>query len=44
LNLQSAGEASDANTAIDCAAEHIGKRLRRYRRRVNEHDREAVQR
>ena len=31
------------NAAFDDAAEHIAKRLRRYRRRVNEHARDARQ-
>lgn len=39
LLLQSAGEAADAHAAFDAAAERIAKRLRRYRRRVNEHAR-----
>jgi hypothetical protein len=34
----------DAHTAFDAAAEHIGKRLRRYRRRVNDHARDLAQR
>jgi ribosomal subunit interface protein len=42
LQLRGEGEAADANTAFDDAAEHIAKRLRRYRRRVNEHSREAA--
>lgn len=42
LMLRGEGEAADANSAFDDAAEHIGKRLRRYRRRVNEHARDAV--
>ena len=37
LTLRGEGEAADANAAFDDAAEHIAKRLRRYRRRVNEH-------
>lgn len=40
LQLRGEGEASDANTAFDDAAEHIAKRLRRYRRRVNDHHRD----
>jgi ribosomal subunit interface protein len=40
LTLRGEGEAGDANTAFDDAAEHIAKRLRRYRRRVNEHHRD----
>jgi ribosomal subunit interface protein len=42
LMLRGEGEAADANSAFDDAAEHIAKRLRRYRRRVNEHAREAA--
>ena len=42
LMLRGEGEAADANSAFDDAAEHIAKRLRRYRRRVNEHSREAA--
>jgi ribosomal subunit interface protein len=44
LLLRGEGEALDANTAFDDAAEHIAKRLRRYRRRVNEHARELANR
>ena len=44
LTLRGEGEAADANGAFDDAAEHIAKRLRRYRRRVNEHARDAAQR
>ena len=44
LTVRGEGEAADANGAIDDAAEHIAKRLRRYRRRVNEHARDAAQR
>src|SRR3978361_1895341 len=44
LTLRGEGEAADANTAFDDAAEHIAKRLRRYRRRVNEHARDGAQR
>src|SRR5271165_6986117 len=40
LILRGEGEAADANSAFDDAAEHIAKRLRRYRRRVNEHARD----
>lgn len=43
LMLRGEGEAADANGAFDDAAEHIAKRLRRYRRRVNEHARDAAQ-
>jgi ribosomal subunit interface protein len=44
LSLRGEGEAADANTAFDDAAEHIAKRLRRYRRRVNEHARDSANR
>ena len=44
LVLRGEGEAADANSAFDDAAEHIAKRLRRYRRRVNDHSRDAGQR
>ena len=44
LQLRGEGEAADANTAFDDAAEHIAKRLRRYRRRVNDHARDLAHR
>jgi ribosomal subunit interface protein len=44
LTLRGEGEAGDANSAFDDAAEHIAKRLRRYRRRVNEHARDHANR
>ena len=44
LTLRGEGEAADAHSAFDDAAEHIAKRLRRYRRRVNEHSRDLVNR
>ena len=44
LLLSAEGEAADAHGAFDDAAEHIAKRLRRYRRRVNEHARDSAQR
>ena len=34
LILRGEAESTDAYTAFDKAAEHVGKRLRRYRRRV----------
>jgi ribosomal subunit interface protein len=40
LTLRGEGEAGDANAAFDDAADHIATRLRRYRRRVNDHHRE----
>ncbi|MCS6892611.1 MAG: ribosome-associated translation inhibitor RaiA [Rhodovarius sp.] len=39
LIMRGEGQAPDAHRAFDMAAEHLGKRLRRYRRRVNEHAR-----
>ena len=44
LMLRAEGEAADAHSAFDDAAEHIAKRLRRYRRRVNEHARDLANR
>jgi ribosomal subunit interface protein len=44
LLLRGEGEAADAHAAFDDAAEHIAKRLRRYRRRVNEHARDSAHR
>ncbi len=44
LVLRGEGEAADAHSAFDDAAEHIAKRLRRYRRRVNEHARDLAHR
>ncbi len=44
LILRGEGEAADAHSAFDDAAEHIAKRLRRYRRRVNEHARDIANR
>src|SRR3984957_10054023 len=44
LTLRAEGEAADANAAFDDAAEHIATRLRRYRRRVNDHARDLAQR
>ena len=44
LTLRGEGEAADAHGAFDDASEHIAKRLRRYRRRVNEHARDLAQR
>jgi len=42
LQLRGEGEAPDAHAAFDDAAEHIAKRLRRYRRRVNDHSRDLA--
>lgn len=44
LLLRAEGEAADAHAAFDDAAEHIAKRLRRYRRRVNDHARDIANR
>jgi ribosomal subunit interface protein len=44
LSLRGEGEAADAHAAFDDAAEHLAKRLRRYRRRVNEHARDLANR
>ncbi|MGG5822886.1 ribosome hibernation-promoting factor, HPF/YfiA family [Falsiroseomonas sp. HW251] len=39
LFMRGEGEGPDAHRAFDEAAEHVAKRLRRYRRRVNDHAR-----
>ena len=39
LMMRGEGQGVDAHRAFDIAAEHVAKRLRRYRRRVNEHSR-----
>jgi ribosomal subunit interface protein len=39
VTVRGEGEAADARAAFDDAAEHIAKRLRRYRQRVNDHAR-----
>jgi ribosomal subunit interface protein len=44
LTLRGEAEAPDAYAAFDRAATHVGKRLRRYRRRVNEHARAQADR
>jgi ribosomal subunit interface protein len=44
LLLRAEGEAADAHSAFDDAAEHVAKRLRRYRRRVNDHARDLANR
>ena len=44
LTLRGEAEAADAYSAFDKAAVHVGKRLRRYRRRVNEHARDDARR
>ncbi|GAN78635.1 SSU ribosomal protein S30P /sigma 54 modulation protein [Acidocella aminolytica 101 = DSM 11237] len=40
ITVRGEGEAADARTAFEDAAEHIAKRLRRYRRRVSAHQRD----
>ena len=42
--MRGEGEAQDAHAAFDAAAEHVGKRLRRYRRKVNDHARDLAHR
>ncbi|MDR3521819.1 MAG: ribosome-associated translation inhibitor RaiA [Acidocella sp.] len=42
VTVRGEGEAGDARAAFDDAAEHIAKRLRRYRRRVNDHARDIA--
>ncbi len=44
LLLRGEGEAADAHAAFDDAAEHIATRLRRYRKRLNDHHREEASR
>ncbi|WP_439595810.1 ribosome hibernation-promoting factor, HPF/YfiA family [Falsiroseomonas sp.] len=39
LFLRGEGEGADAHRAFTVAAEHVAKRLRRYRRRMNDHAR-----
>lgn len=39
LSVRAEGEAADAHKAFEVAAEHVAKRLRRYRRRVNDRPR-----
>jgi ribosomal subunit interface protein len=39
LLMRGEGEGTDAHRAFDEAAAHVGKRLRRYRRKVNDHAR-----
>jgi hypothetical protein len=40
--MRAEGEAADAHAAFDSAAEHIAKRLRRYRRKLNDHARDLA--
>jgi ribosomal subunit interface protein len=44
ITVRGEGEAGDAHAAFDDAAEHIATRLRRYRRRVSAHARDAASR
>jgi ribosomal subunit interface protein len=44
LILRGEGEAQDAHAAFDAAAEHLAKRLRRWRRKVNDHARDLANR
>ena len=41
ITVRGEGEAADAHAAFDDAAEHIATRLRRYRKRVSQHQRDA---
>src|SRR6202021_3534631 len=41
ITVRGEGEAGDAHSAFDDAAEHIATRLRRYRQRVSNHARES---
>ncbi len=42
LFMRGEGEGPDAHRAFEEAAEHVAKRLRRYRRRVNDHARSVA--
>jgi ribosomal subunit interface protein len=42
VTVRGEGEAGDAHAAFDDAAEHIAKRLRRYRQRMNDHSRDTA--
>ncbi|MDI3309778.1 MAG: ribosome-associated translation inhibitor RaiA [Acetobacteraceae bacterium] len=43
LFMRGEGEGPDAHRAFEVAAEHVAKRLRRYRRRVNDHARRLAE-
>jgi ribosome hibernation promoting factor len=43
LFVRGEGEGPDAHRAFEVAAEHVAKRLRRYRRRVNDHARGSAE-
>jgi len=42
VTVRGEGEAADAHAAFDDAAEHIAKRLRRYRQRMSDHGRDVT--
>jgi ribosomal subunit interface protein len=42
VTVRGEGEAADARAAFDDAAEHIAKRLRRYRQRMSHHGRDVT--
>ncbi len=42
VTVRGEGEAADAHAAFDDAAEHIAKRLRRYRQRMSDHGRDVA--
>jgi ribosomal subunit interface protein len=42
VTVRGEGEAGDAHAAFDDAAEHIAKRLRRYRQRMSDHSRDVT--
>ncbi len=44
LDMHGTGEGATAHAACDAAVIHVAKQLRRYRRRVNEHRRDAANR
>ena len=44
LVVRGEGEGADAHGSFDDAAEHIARRLRRYRRRINDHARALARR
>lgn len=44
LTMRAEGEAGDAHAAFNAAAEHVAKRMRRHRRKVNEHARDLANR
>jgi len=42
IKLQAQGEAEEPYIAFDTAADHLGKRLRRYKRRLRDHHKEPA--